>query len=87
MPLCGRCRSEAEIDGSDYHNGVRDETAPIGLDRGETCDRCGLSGDDAEAICDGYSRPHKFRTTVLNLLGLSRKARCKNCGLEVELSR
>lgn len=51
MPLCGRCRSESEIVGSDYYNGERDPNARIALDDGEVCDGCGLrKSTDLEEI-------------------------------------
>lgn len=46
MPLCDRCRSEADytVNGTS-HAGERDSTLPAGLETGVTCDRCGLSGE------------------------------------------
>lgn len=42
MPLCNRCRSEAEIATHEGYSGERDTSLALGLD-GSVCDGCGLS--------------------------------------------
>jgi len=60
MPLCARCKSEAEYTTHKttcllgtkieeaVHGGERDTDADLGLAEGEACDRCGLSPADVD---------------------------------------